>query len=214
MRRLSRILFAVGLLIAMWSSDGPLAGQTTITCFTCPVASVEHASRSLGTVTKHGTGVCKAQKKNGYMVPDPACTPGAINPTLTLDVLKNPAFRTGCVRDCETPPSAKATTYAAYGIAHPANNVGATQTCELDHLVSLEIGGADTLDNIWPQCGPANVVLARRYFKIKDKVENFLAAQVRDGAVDLAVAQRGIADDWTQFLPAARTWCKQAGHKC
>ncbi len=44
----------------------------------------------------------------------------------------------------------------------PDEQLGASQTCELDHVVPLEIGGADTLDNIWPQCGPKNVVLAKR----------------------------------------------------
>jgi hypothetical protein len=51
----------------------------------------------------------------------------------------------------------KGKTYASYGIARPNNNTGASQTCELDHVVPLEIGGADTIDNIWPQCGPKSV---------------------------------------------------------
>jgi len=50
----------------------------------------------------------------------------------------------------------------------------------LDHLISLELGGADTLDNIWPQCGPSGVALPQRFFKEKDTVENFLAMQVRE----------------------------------
>ncbi len=25
------------------------------------------------------------------------------------------------------------------------------QGCEVDHLISLELGGADTVDNLWPQ---------------------------------------------------------------
>jgi hypothetical protein len=30
------------------------------------------------------------------------------------------------------------------------------------------------LDNIWPECGPAGVTLAQRWFKKKDAVENFV----------------------------------------
>jgi len=85
----------------------------------------------------------------------------------------------------------------------PTNNKGANQTCELDHLVSLELGGSDTLDNIWPQCGPAGAVLRARFFKQKDVVENYLAMRVRDKTIALSVAQRGIAEDWTQYLNAA-----------
>jgi hypothetical protein len=73
----------------------------------------------------------------------------------------------------------------------------------LDHLISLELGGADTLGNIWPQCGPSGIVLAKRYFKIKDAVENYLAVQVRSGDMPLADAQHGIATDWTQYIAAS-----------
>ena len=140
---------------------------------------------------------------NGFPLPDPSCTPGAINDTITEEVLQNPDFRTGCVRGHATSEAQKAQTYQFYGIPHPSNNTGPNQTCELDHLISLELGGADTVDNIWPQCGPDNVALSERYFKRKDSVENFLAAQVKAGKISLHDAQIGIATDWTQFLADA-----------
>lgn len=208
-------LLAVAAILFVF---GAIGRTQTVSCTSCPVAGIDpHGSQALGPVTASGTKGCKVTKHNGFPTPDPACTPGAINPTVTLDVLKNPAFRTGCVRDCSTSLSAKGKTYDSYGIAHPANNVGANQTCELDHLVSLELGGADTLDNIWPQCGPKNAALAKRYFKQKDQVENFLAAKVRDEVTDpkqLLIFQKEIASDWTQFLPEAKKWCGQKGHKC
>jgi hypothetical protein len=163
-------------------------------------------------VTARGSHACQTGTRNGFPIPDPNCTPGAINPTVSEAVLRNPGFRTRCVRDCVTSIGGKSATYDMYGISHPAHNMGATQTCELDHLVSLELGGADTLDNIWPQCGPMGVALARRYFKQKDTVENYLAAQVKSSAMDLSTAQMGIAQDWTQFLSPAKEWC--ASHKC
>jgi hypothetical protein len=153
---------------------------------------------------------CKTRMKNGFPIPDPACTPGAINRTLTTKVLRNPDFRTSCVRDNTTTAAEKASTYKLYSIPHPANNKGAMQTCELDHLISLELGGADTLDNIWPQCGPGGVALIHRYFKEKDIVENYLAKRVRDGVMDLADAQKGIATDWTQYLEDAKKACTSA----
>lgn len=155
---------------------------------------------------------CTTRVSNGFPLPDPSCTPGAVNPTLTVDVLRNPDFRTGCVRSDATTEEEKATTYNWYGIAHPAHNSGATQTCELDHLISLELGGADTLDNIWPQCGPDGVTLSKRYFKMKDTVENYLAKQVKDGNLGLDKVQKGIATDWTQYLPDAQNACP--GGRC
>jgi hypothetical protein len=35
------------------------------------------------------------------------------------------------------------------------------------------------LGNIWPECGPDGVTLENRYFKVKDRVENYLAGEVR-----------------------------------
>jgi hypothetical protein len=149
-------------------------------------------------------GTCKPVVKNGLPLPDPKCSPGAVNPTLTLTVLKTPGFTTKCVRDFATSATEKQMTYKWYKIAKPAHNSGQSQVCELDHIISLELGGADTLDNLWPQCGPNRAVLNKRFFKQKDAVENFLAREVKAGRMKLDVAQQGIAEDWTQFLAAAR----------
>jgi hypothetical protein len=70
-------------------------------------------------------------------------------------------------------------------------------------LALLELGGADGLGNIWPQCGPDGVPLDERYFKAKDRVENYLADEVKAGRMSLHDAQRGIASDWTQYLTIA-----------
>jgi hypothetical protein len=51
--------------------------------------------------------------------------------------------------------------------------------------------------NLWPELrtGSPNAVN-------KDKVENYLKAQVCKGNLSLAEAQKGIATDWTQYLNA------------
>jgi hypothetical protein len=104
-----------------------------------------------------------------------------------------------------------AETYRWYSIPHRAHHSGGNQSCELDHLVPLEIGGADTLDNIWPQCGPPGVPLSERYFKQKDIVENYLAWRVRRGEFTLAQTQKGIATNWTQYLAQAKQHCMSRG---
>jgi hypothetical protein len=170
----------------------------------CP-AGVDPISSTPLAAGSSGSG-CTVKTSHGFPLPDPACTPGAINPTVDLSILKGGKFKTGCERNVATSATKKATTYAIYTIKKPANNTGLTQSCELDHLVSLELGGADTLDNIWPQCGPPGVKLAERYFKIKDGVENYLAAKVRAGGISLKDAQQGIATDWTQYIAEAAAY--------
>jgi hypothetical protein len=187
------------LIVLALVSGANAGGQIDCAAGVDPAASIP-----LSRVTSNAA--CSTRTINGYPVPDPACTPGAINPTVTLNVLQNDEFRTGCERNTASSPREKAETYDAYNILHPANNRGRNQICELDHLVSLELGGADSIDNIWPQCGPDDVELAHRYFKIKDGVENYLATEVRAGHMSLAEAQHGIARNWTQYIEKARIY--------
>jgi hypothetical protein len=63
---------------------------------------------------------------------------------------------------------------------------------ELDHLISLELGGAPAdVANLWPEPwnGDGNA-------HQKDAVENYLHEQVCRGGMQLAEAQRAIATDW------------------
>jgi hypothetical protein len=63
---------------------------------------------------------------------------------------------------------------------------------ELDHLISLELGGApQDVANLWPEPwnGDTNA-------HMKDAVENYLHDQVCRGAMPLAEAQRAIATNW------------------
>ena len=68
----------------------------------------------------------------------------------------------------------------------------------------LELGGADTLDNFWPQCDPTGAPLPQRFFKEKEFVENYLANQIKSGRISLFTAQTGIAKGWTQWLNQAK----------
>ncbi len=82
--------------------------------------------------------------------------------------------------------SEKDQVYAEYGIAsHTAGEY------EVDHLVSLELGGSNDIANLWPE--PAS---PRPGFHEKDKVENYLHDQVCAGKISLADAQYQIATNW------------------
>ncbi len=227
MRTASRLLLSISFLLAAQLFTGcahhvslappppgpsptPEAAAATV-LLSCPAGIDSRATQPLNAVPPGTPAKCKAIPKNGYLVADPACTPGAINPTLTLAVLQDPNFRTGCVRDNLTTEEQKNITYVWYGVPKPPDNTGESQVCELDHLVPLYLGGADSLDNIWPQCGPDAVTLNNRYFKQKDHVEVYLGNLVRAGKISLADAQHGIATDWTQYIPAATRACPQTG---
>lgn len=174
---------------------------------TCPGLGVNCASQYFATWAWPADQSCHTTERNGYPEPDNRCTPGGVVPGVTADTLRSPDWSTRCIRNCQSTEKQKHAAYAWYGLPAPANNNGATQTCELDHLVPLELGGADGLGNIWPQCGPDDVALRQRYFKQKDIVENYLAAKVRAGEIPLDQAQRGIAQDWVQYLPVAKAFC-------
>ena len=169
------------------------------------------ASEYFGNWQEPAKGSCAVRMRNGYPVPDPLCTPGGVNPTVTEGVIRNPGWRTREVRNCAESEAQKHAAYGWYDITKPRINSNDNQVCELDHLVPLELGGADGMGNIWPQCGPDAVTLNQRYFKQKDHVENYLADEVRAGRMALPEAQRGIARDWTQYLNDADLWCGRTG---
>src|SRR6266568_4974990 len=49
------------------------------------------------------------------------------------------------------PESEKNAVHQRYGIAKCQGYCSGPQGCEIDHLISLELGGANTSDNLWPQ---------------------------------------------------------------
>lgn len=114
---------------------------------------------------------------------DSACTPGAILPDATKDRTCQSGYASS-VRD--VPTSVKNQVYAEYGITHHT-----TGQYEVDHLVSLELGGSNDIANLWPEA--ATPVPG---FHQKDKVENYLHDQVCSGAISLQQAQVDIATNW------------------
>jgi hypothetical protein len=63
--------------------------------------------------------------------------------------------------------------------------------CEVDHLISLELGGSNRLSNLLPE--PYDITWNAH---VKDRLENRLHELVWTGQLDLATAQRAIATDW------------------
>jgi hypothetical protein len=89
------------------------------------------------------------------------------------------------VRD--VPEALKLAVYAEYGVTyHRAHSY------EIDHLVPLELGGANSAANLWPQAAPG--------YHQKDAIEDELHDAVCSRHLGLAAAQRQIARDWRATL--------------
>jgi hypothetical protein len=199
------LLFALILFTAIHLETAAQAAKKT-TCVACTVPGLDvRSSVPLAAATK--TSGCKLRRGiSGIAMQDPDCTPGAINQSVTIDVIRNEKFHAACVNSCLTSDSEKTEIYSRYGVEpDPA-------TCELDHLVPLELGGADSLDNIWPQCGPVEAQGLKIHFKEKDKVESYFTTLVKTGKMPLREAQQAIAKDWTQYRDTALAFC--AANKC
>jgi len=74
--------------------------------------------------------------------------------------------------------------YLAYGIRRHA-----PFEYEVDHLISLELGGSNSPRNLWPQKEHAYGIYSAA---TKDRVENLLHQEVCAGAITLAQAQSRI----------------------
>jgi hypothetical protein len=128
------------------------------------------------------TSGCQAIS-NGKL-PDPACTPGDLIKPLVSKADICVSGYSSSVRNVTD--SVKNAVYAEYGITSHA-----TGQYEVDHFVSLELGGSNDISNLWPE--PAS---PKPGFHEKDKVENYLHDQVCSGAMTLQTAQIAIATNW------------------
>jgi hypothetical protein len=135
-------------------------------------------------------GTCHARGSGLYSLPDPSCTPGAVNPAVTQATLDQTICVVGWTQTVRPPVSytepLKYQQMAAYGDAGPAS------AYEEDHLVPLELGGSPTDPrNLWPEPGGSP--------NPKDAVETAAKRAVCSGAMTLAAAQQAIAADWIGF---------------
>lgn len=117
-------------------------------------------------------------------LPDPKLTPGVARTTNQSEIC-DPKFRTGKYR--KTTPAMKREVYARY---HVQKRKGFWRnTEEVDHLLPLEAGGADTVENLWIQPAPS--------FHEKDILENHLRHIVCvEKRLTLKEAQECIVTDW------------------
>jgi hypothetical protein len=130
---------------------------------------------------------CHLTGQGALWLPDPRCTPGALNPAVDQANLDSTVCVSGYSASIRPPStytsSLKRAQMAAWGIT------GATSTIEEDHLVPLSLGGAPSdARNLWPEPGGIP--------NVKDTLEYRLYRLVCDGRLPLRVAQQAIAANW------------------
>lgn len=157
------------------SPSSPLANQN-------PSPSSEQNTIT-GTTWNPGSQIKTSDCQINNSLPDSGCTPGAIFSNVTLAQICTPGYSTS-VRN--VPESEKSQAYAEYGItSHP------TGSFEVDHLISLELGGSNDIANLWPEAASP-----KPGYHEKDKVENYLHDQVCSNKISLQQAQQEIATNW------------------
>ncbi|MDQ1660268.1 MAG: hypothetical protein QOJ68_248 [Blastococcus sp.] len=148
---------------------------------------VVHAPGTVSDDAHLTPGQCHARTAaGGAPLPDPSCTPGAIDPAVTQSDIADTICRSGYTATVRPPASDtgrwKIRTYVFYGLDTGTRG-------EYDHLVPLELGGSNATSNLWIEPGSIP--------NPKDKVENRLRDEVCAGELTLAAAQQAIATDWT-----------------
>jgi hypothetical protein len=132
-------------------------------------------------------GSCHVRGTGLYVLPDPACTPGATYAGVSQANIDATICTSGWTSTIRPPESytepLKYEQMAAYG------DTGSAGDFEEDHLIPLELGGSPTSpQNLWPEPGPSP--------NPKDAVEDAANHAVCDGRLTLAAARQAIASNW------------------
>jgi hypothetical protein len=152
-----------------------------------------------GSLIAHRQSGSTANPPIANVLPDPAKTPGAINPTISQSNIGS----TICVP-----------TYVASLVASPSKTASAARQLvdrdypgqspslyQVDQLIPLSLGGArDDARNLWLQTwtGPQSA-------GHKDKLEAVLNEMVCKRQISLALAQRVIASNWVAAIQSLRS---------
>ena len=129
---------------------------------------------------QHSGPECHIRAAGSATLPDRHCTPGLALAGVGPESVCTPGWARA---HRDVPAEVRSAVLRRYGF-DPGRFHG-----ELDHLISLELGGTNDPAHLWPEAG--------KIPNPKDRLENRLHRLVCSGRLDLVVAQREIADDWT-----------------
>lgn len=127
--------------------------------------------------------------------PDKRLTPGA-----TREVSMAVICKVGSTKDVRhVTATMKREVFHRYGFVEGKYKPG---DYEIDHFISLELGGDNDIENLWPEayCPVGNKPLKTGCFgaREKDRVETSLHRQICNGSISIEQAQKIIRTDWVQ----------------
>jgi hypothetical protein len=121
----------------------------------------------------------------GDPLPDPHLTPGTATAGVSLTSICENTYAASIPR---VPDATARQVFARYHISYNDR-----ASYELDHLIPLELGGDNSIRNLWPEEGPSP--------NSKDYLEIRLHNQVCKNKLSLSEAQRLISTNWAaEFL--------------
>lgn len=193
-RRLAWLVLATGLVIglvggALASSSTPQnsapassPAPTQPAPTTAPAAPSHPATSSQAASAPSPTGTLRWQ--GNIALPDQKITPGAVFPGVTASQVCTPGWAEA---HRNVPNEVDYQVFTEYGLSY-----GVHDSYEVDHLIPLELGGSNSIRNLWPQPQGGS----HPGYPSKDQLENRLHQLVCSGSLPLAVAQHAIATNW------------------
>jgi hypothetical protein len=119
------------------------------------------------------------------ILPDPKLTPGDVFEVTVQDICV-PGYSKK-VRN--VPAEMKREVYEEYGVtSHDPGDY------EVDNLIPLEVGGSNSIKNLWPELHRTSPWNAQ----VKDRLESKFHELVCNGQLDLKTAQHAIASNWIE----------------
>ncbi len=175
------------------SAVGMVAVAMGLVLFGCGFGAAKKAGQASGEFVAESPGTAaKAQAfYSGVGSPDstlPTLPNPALTPGDTLAVTASDICQPGYAHAVRNVPSdVKRQVYESYGILHHTRG-----EFEVDHLISLELGGSNSVKNLWPESYQTQPWNAR----VKDQLEDRLHDDVCSQQMDLAAAQQAISGNW------------------
>jgi hypothetical protein len=148
------------------------------------------------TFATYGVQTKTSNCTNNQILPDFACSPGAVLTTNQKVICVSGYTKT--VRNVTE--ATKKKVFVEYGIPYSQRS-----NYEVDHIISLELGGSNDISNLYPES-----YLIKNGAKTKDIFENYLHKQICNGKMEVAEAQRQISSDWFYYYQTGMLHLKVA----